>query len=83
MLDTGAKGRWALPLLVIGANSVAAYRHSHLPPGFIRDTKKTHSGASAFAPFGPYEYLASGAVVFLVLWLIPLWMWQRNIFVKV
>jgi heparan-alpha-glucosaminide N-acetyltransferase len=83
VLDTGAKGRWALPLLVIGANSIAAYCLAHLLPGFIRDTAKTHFGANVFAQFGPYEHLASGADVFLALWLILFWMWQRKIFVKV
>jgi predicted acyltransferase len=50
LLDTGLKGRWAYPLMVIGANSIAAYVAAHYPiKSFILESFKTHFGQRAFA----------------------------------
>lgn len=82
LLDTGLKGRWAYPLVVIGANSIAAYVATGLLKGFISDSLKTHFGQNVFAQYGPYQSLASGAAVLAVLWLGLLWMYRRRVFVK-
>ena len=83
LLDTGAKGRWAYPLLVIGANSIAAYVASWLLKGFVTESFKTHFGQNVFAQFGGYESLASGAAVLAAFWLVLWWMYRRKVFVKV
>lgn len=83
LLDTGAKGRWAYPLLVIGANSIAAYVAAWLLKGFVTDSFKTHFGQSVFAQSGGYESLASGAAVLAVFWLGLWWMYRQKVFVKV
>jgi heparan-alpha-glucosaminide N-acetyltransferase len=99
LLDTGSRGGWAHPLVVIGANSIAAYVASWLLKGFVVESFKTHFGPNVFvAPlewlqrrFGPdvlpqpaaYEPLVSGFAVLTVFWLGLWWMYRRKVFVKV
>ena len=83
LLDTGRGGGWAYPLVVIGANSIAAYVATGLLKPFIRDSFKTHFGQNVFAQFAPYDELATGAAVLSVLWLGLWWMYQRKVFIKV
>jgi predicted acyltransferase len=82
-LDTGLRGRWAYPLVVIGANSIAAYVATGLLKGFIADSFKTHFGQTVFSQFGGYESLASGCAVLAVLWLGLWWMYRRKVFIKI
>jgi heparan-alpha-glucosaminide N-acetyltransferase len=85
LLDTGLRGRWAYPLVVIGANPIVAGALSWLwlPGGFVVESFKTHVGQNVFAQFGGYEPLASGFAVLAVFWLGLWWMYQRKIFVKI
>ena len=83
LLDTGGRGGWAFPLVVIGANSIVAYCATGLLKVFIRDSFKTHFGQNVFAQFEPYDQLVTGFAVLTVLWIILLWMYRRKIFVKV
>lgn len=83
LLDTGRWGGWAYPLVVLGANSIAAYVASWLLKGFILDTFKTHFGQDVFAQSGPYEPLVSGFAVLTVFWLGLFWMYRRKVFIKI
>ena len=83
LLDTGRRGGWAYPLVVIGANSIAAYCATGLLKVFIRDTFKTHLGQNVFGQFEPYDSLVAGAAVLAVLWLGLWWMYRRKVFLKV
>jgi predicted acyltransferase len=84
VVDIRGWRRWAFPLVVIGANSIAAYVMDHLFAGFIRDALKRHLGGETFRVLGPeYEPLLLGAAVLLVLWLILFWMYRRRIFLKI
>jgi predicted acyltransferase len=100
LLDTGRLwGGWAYPLVVIGANSIAAYVAAWLLKGFVVESIKTHFGQRVFVePFewlhrhlGPnlfaqpaaYEPLASGFAVLAVFWLGLWWMYRRKVFVKI
>ncbi len=74
--------RWAFPLTVIGMNSIAAYCIAHLFEGFIRDALNTNLGAGFFKHFVPYDPFVRGALIFLVLWLMLLWLYRRRIFLK-
>jgi predicted acyltransferase len=72
------------PLIVIGANSIAAYCLTETMRGFIGSNLRTHLGPELFKIFGPaYEPLVRGAAIFLVMWLILFWMYRRKIFLKV
>ena len=76
--------RWAFPLVVIGANSIAAYVIAHLFEAFIARQLVTHLGTAPFAMFGPaFEPLLHGAAVLFVMWLILLWMYRRKLFLKI
>lgn len=83
LLDTGIPNRWAFPLKVIGANSIAAYVGEHLIKGFVLGSFKTHLGADVFAQAGPYEPLASGAALLIVFWLILWWLYRQRVFIRI
>ncbi len=74
---------WSFPLLVIGANSIAAYCIAHLFDGFIAGALNTHLGPGFFKLFAPYDPFLRGALVLLVLWLILFWMYRRKVFLKI
>jgi predicted acyltransferase len=83
---------WALPLLVIGTNSIAAYCIAHLCHDFISSSLDIHLGKDFFAyasaklftqAGAAYAPLLQGAAVLLIYWLILLWMYRRRIFLRI
>jgi heparan-alpha-glucosaminide N-acetyltransferase len=75
---------WALPLEVIGMNSIAAYCMSWLFRDFLSKNLKTHLGRDAFQLLGPdFEPLLHGAAVLALLWLILFWMYRRRLFLRI
>ena len=83
---TEVKGwkKWAFPLLVIGANSIAIYVMSWTMEHFIGSALTTHLGTAPFAVLGPaFEPVLHGAGVLIVFWLILYWMWNRKIFLRI
>ncbi|MBL9189199.1 MAG: DUF5009 domain-containing protein [Opitutaceae bacterium] len=84
VLDLRGWRAWAFPLLVIGANSIAAYCLAHGFDSYVAKNLITHLGVKTFRVFGPvYEPLLQGAATLAVLWLILLWMWRRKLFLKI
>ena len=84
VIDLANHKRWAYPLVVIGANSIAAYCIAHLFEDFIAKALTTWLGAGIFKSLGvPYESFLHGAAVLLVMWLILLWMYRRKIFLRI
>jgi predicted acyltransferase len=76
--------RWAFPLLVVGANSIAVYVMSWTMESWVRDALLRHLGRAPFAILGPpFEPVLRGAAVLLVFWLILLWMYRRRVFVRI
>ncbi len=76
--------RWAFPLLVIGANSIAAYVMSWTMEKFVSGALLRHLGSGPFAVLGaPFEPVLRGAAVLMIFWLILLWMYRRRIFVRI
>jgi len=76
--------RWAFPLLVVGANSIAVYVMSWTMEGFVREALLRHLGHAPFLVLGPpFEPVLQGAAVVLVFWLVLLWMYRRGIFVRI
>ena len=83
-IDAREKRGWAFPLVVIGANSIAAYLIAHLFESFILKSLVTHLGANAFRGFGvAYEKLLQGAAALAILWLLLWWMHRRKLFLKI
>jgi predicted acyltransferase len=76
--------RWAFPLFVVGANSIAVYVMSWTMESFVRGALLRHLGRAPFEVLGaPFEPVLEGAGVLLVFWLILLWMYRRGIFVRI
>jgi predicted acyltransferase len=76
--------RWAFPLLVIGANSIAVYVMSWTMEEFVSSALVRHLGTGPFLIFGaPFEPVLRGFGVVLVFWLILLWMYRRKIFLRI
>jgi heparan-alpha-glucosaminide N-acetyltransferase len=82
-LDLGGPQGWSYPLRVVGRNSIAAYVLAHLVEDLIKDSTRTVFGLDAFSRWGPYQSLASGAVVLGVLWFILYWMDRRRLYLKI
>jgi predicted acyltransferase len=83
---TEVKGyrKWAFPLVVIGANSIAAYLMAHLWERFILDSFRIHLGARAFAFAGTeVEPFIRGVAVLLVYFAVLYWMYRRKLFLKI
>jgi heparan-alpha-glucosaminide N-acetyltransferase len=75
---------WTFPLVVIGANSIAAYVIAHLWEQFFIDSFRIHLGPNVFRVFGSgLEPFLRGTAVLLMFWLILHWMYRRKIFVKI
>jgi heparan-alpha-glucosaminide N-acetyltransferase len=76
--------RWAFPLLVIGANSIAIYVMSWTIEDFISSALLRHVGPAPFAIFGaPFQPVLRGIAVLLVFWAILFWMYRRKIFLRI
>jgi predicted acyltransferase len=76
--------RWAFPLLVIGANSIAVYVMSWTMESFVSSALVRHLGTGPFLIFGePFRPVLEGFGVVLVFWLILFWMYRRRIFLKI
>jgi len=75
-------GRWAaFPLLVIGANSIAAYVMADGLGSVFERSLKPHLPRAAVGP--TYEPLLVGGTVLLAYWLVLLWMYRRRIFLRI
>jgi predicted acyltransferase len=83
VIDWGGFRAWAMPLRVIGVNSIVAYCMDHLIEDFLVGSLYTHVGQSAFQWFGPYEPLVVGGCVLLIYWLILYWMDRQHIYVRI
>jgi predicted acyltransferase len=84
VIDVWGKRGWAFPLVVIGANSIAAYLIAHGFDSYIAKNLMTHFGTATFRIFGPaYESLLHGGATLLIMWLILWWMYRRKIFLKI
>jgi predicted acyltransferase len=72
---------WAFPLYVVGMNSIAMYVMSWLVKPWLKQTFRTHLGASPFE--GIYGPVLESALLVLVLWGICLWMHRRRIYLRI
>jgi heparan-alpha-glucosaminide N-acetyltransferase len=75
---------WAFPLVVIGANSIAAYCGAHLIPFFIEHILHRSPEAESAAHAGsPYEPLIVGGIALFIGWLVLFVMYWKKIFIKI
>jgi predicted acyltransferase len=84
-IDVANKRKWSFFLMVIGANSIAAYV---LADGGMRSvisqSLHIHLGKNYDHLFGDaYATVVNGILVLLLLWLILYWMYRKKIFIKI
>jgi heparan-alpha-glucosaminide N-acetyltransferase len=76
--------RWAFPLRVIGANSIAIYVMSWTIEHFVSSALVRHFGRAPFMALGePFEPVLRGVGVLIVFWLVLYWMYRRRIFLRI
>ncbi len=85
LIDVADKKRWSFFLMVIGANSIAAYV---IADGGMREVISNslhiHLGQTYDRVFGTaYSTLINGALVLFFEWLILYWMYRKKIFIKI
>jgi predicted acyltransferase len=85
VIDVAGKRKWSFFLMVIGANSIAAYV---LADGgmraFIHQSLYIHLGQNYDQIFGlAYAPLISGMLTLFFMWLILYWMYKKKIFIKI
>jgi predicted acyltransferase len=85
VIDIKGKKNWSFFLMVIGANSIAAYV---LADGGMRSlihkSLYIHLGQHFDTLFGTaYAPLVSGGITLVILWLILYWMYRKKIFIKI
>ena len=85
VIDMAGKKKWSYFLMVIGANSIAAYV---MADGGIRSlihqSLYIHLGQNFDKLFGvPYAPLISGGITLFLLWLILNWLYKKKIFIKI
>ena len=84
VIDVKGYKKWALPLVVIGMNSITAYLISYLLEEFIVASFHINLGPHIFQIFGTaLEPLTQGVAVLLTYWLILWWMYRRKLFLKI
>jgi heparan-alpha-glucosaminide N-acetyltransferase len=73
--------RWALPLTVVGMNSIAIYCMSQLMRRFLRDRFSMHLPAWWFGE--PYGIILQSALILLIFWLVCALMYRSRIFLRI
>jgi predicted acyltransferase len=85
VIDVANKKNWSFVLMVIGANSIAAYLIAHVGiKPFILSSLHIHLGQNFDKVFGAaYATLIAGGLTLFFEWLILYWMYKRKIFIKI
>lgn len=81
VMDVGGARAWALPLTVVGMNSITVYLGYQLSASWIRETLARHLGPALFT--GPYQAMAERCGVLLVLWLLCGWLYRQRVFLRI
>ena len=83
-IDVLQTSKWYFALLVIGANSIAAYIIAHTIDGFIGSSLFIHLGKQYAEIFGlAYAPFIHGFLILFFEWLILHWMYRKRIFIKI
>lgn len=82
VIDVMKLRKWALPLVVVGTNSIAMYVMAHVTKPFVFESLRTHFGRY-FVDKDDWVEVKLGAVTLVILWLVCFWMYRKKVFVKV
>jgi predicted acyltransferase len=83
--DAAGLRRWALPLAVVGMNSIVMYMMAQLMKEWTWSMLGIHLGP-LFAPLGldpAFLPIVKSASVLLIFWLICVWLHRQRIFVRI
>lgn len=84
LFDESERRRWALPLVVIGSNSIVAYVMAHVYPAYAFNSIRRIVGADPFRLLGPaYEPLLYGSVVLGGYWIFLYILHRQRLFIRV
>ncbi len=83
-IDVLQTQKWHFILVVIGANSIAAYIMAHTIEGFIDSSLSIHFGKNYAGVLGVnYAPLMRGFFILFIEWLILFWLYRKRIFIKI
>ena len=84
IIDVAGRKAWALPLVVVGMNSIAVYCMSMLLKPWVRETITRHVGSGVYDLFGkPYAPMVDAALFLLFCWIVSAWMYRQKIFIRI
>jgi heparan-alpha-glucosaminide N-acetyltransferase len=84
LIEWKGRRRWALPLIVVGMNSIAVYVMSWTMEPFWDRAIERHLGWLISPLAGPtFQPVVYGLGVLLIFWLILFWMYRRKIFLRI
>ena len=84
VLDASRLRAWALPLVVVGMNSIAVYCMSMLLKPWVRGTLRRHAGEGVYEVFGKlWAPMVEASVFLLFCWAVAWWMYRRKIFLRI
>ena len=83
LVDATRNTRWAFPLIVVGANSIAAYTMAHVHSALAFGGLRRILGAAPFQLLGDaYEPLLYGGATLLGYWLVLFILYRRRILLR-
>jgi heparan-alpha-glucosaminide N-acetyltransferase len=74
---------WALPVVVVGMNSIAIYVMAWTMKGFVGDALERHFGAVFRVAGATFQPVLHGFAVLVVFWCILFWMYRKKIFLRI
>jgi heparan-alpha-glucosaminide N-acetyltransferase len=83
LIDWKGWREWALPLVVVGMNSIAIYVMSWTMKGFIGDSLDRHLGNVFGIAGATFQPVLHGFAVMVVFWCILYWMYRKKIFLRI
>jgi predicted acyltransferase len=81
IIDVAGWRRWALPLVIVGMNSIAMYVMIQLMGGWVGDSWMRHLPGAWFQ--SAYAPILRAGLIAATLWLICAWMYRRGIFLRI
>ncbi len=83
-IDVLKTTKWYFPLIVVGANSIAAYIIAHTIDGFIGSSLFIHLGKQYAEVFGAaYAPFVHGVLILFFEWLLLFWLYRKRIFIRI
>ena len=83
-IDVLKTTKWYFPLIVVGANSIAAYIIAHTIDGFIGSSLSIHLGKQHAEVFGAaYAPFVHGFLILFFEWLLLFWLYRKRIFIRI